>query len=344
MDLIAQYGLTLVFVNVLLERAGLPLPATPTLLVCGALAATGRLSAWWIFALALVACVIGDTLWYAAGRYYGRRVLKFLCRVSLSPDSCVRTTENRFERWGRLTLVLAKFVPGLSTVARPLAGAMRLPLGSFELLNGLGSILWAGAAIGTGMLFQTQIGLILLRLRALGTVAGELTLVAVLVYVAYKWWERRRYNKALRLPRISVTELRALLGRVNAPVVVDVRSALGRGQDRRCIPGALEMSLDEVGRRADEFPADREIVFYCACPNEASAALAARRLMDRGYGRVRPLHGGLDAWVAAGYEIEIRVGVQEPARLAPLTATASATSGAQAAALSGSLHRSSRQR
>ena len=164
MELIEQYGLALVFVNVLLERAGLPLPATPTLLVCGAFAATGRLSAWSIFVVAVVACVIGDTLWYAAGRYYGRQVMKFLCRVSLSPDSCVRTTENRFERWGRLTLVLAKFVPGLSTVARPLAGAMRLPLGSFELLNGLGSVLWAGAAIGTGMLFQTQIGLLLLRL------------------------------------------------------------------------------------------------------------------------------------------------------------------------------------
>ena len=127
----------------------------------------------------------------------------FLCRVSLSPDSCVRTTENRFERWGRLTLMLAKFVPGLSTVARPLAGAMKLSLGSFELLNGLGSVLWAGAAIGTGMLFQTQIGMLLLRLRDLGTVAGELTLVAVLIYIAYKWWERRRFNSVLRLPRID---------------------------------------------------------------------------------------------------------------------------------------------
>jgi membrane protein DedA with SNARE-associated domain/rhodanese-related sulfurtransferase len=312
MDLIAQYGLALVFVNVLLERAGLPLPATPTLILCGALAATGRLSVWWIFAWAMLACVIGDTLWYGAGRYYGRRVMKFLCRVSLSPDSCVRTTENRFERWGRLTLVLAKFVPGLSTVARPLAGAMRMSLGSFELLNGLGSVLWAGAAIGTGMLFQTQIGVILLRLRDLGTIAGELTLVIVLLYIAYKWLERRRFNAALRLPRVGVEELRSLLTQSRAaPVIVDVRSALGREQDRRCIPGALEMSLDEISRRLAEFPEDREIVFYCACPNEASAALATRKLMDRGYSLVRPLHGGLDAWSAAGNEVERRLGVKE---------------------------------
>jgi membrane protein DedA with SNARE-associated domain/rhodanese-related sulfurtransferase len=319
MDLIAQYGLALVFVNVLLERAGLPLPATPTLLVCGAFAATGRLSGWSIFGLALLACVIGDSLWYFAGRYYGRRVMSFLCRVSLSPDSCVRTTENRFERWGRLTLVLAKFVPGLSTVVRPLAGAMRLPLGSFELFNGAGSILWAGAAIGTGMLFQTQIGAVLLRLRDLGTVAGKLTLVIVLLYVAYKWWERRRYNAALRLPRITVEELREMVIANQAPVIVDVRSALGREHDRRCIPGALEMSLDEVSMRLAEFPDDREIVFYCACPNEASAAFAARKLMDRGYSKVRPLRGGLDAWVEAGYEVETRLGVKELAKAAVAT-------------------------
>lgn len=327
MELIAQYGLALVFVNVLLERAGLPLPATPTLLICGALAATGRLSVWWIFAWALLACVIGDTLWYAAGRYYGRRVMKFLCRVSLSPDSCVRTTENRFERWGRLTLVLAKFVPGLSTVARPLAGAMRLPLGSFELLNGIGSILWAGAAIGTGMLFQTQIGALLLRLREMGTIAGESTLVIVLLYIAYKWWERRRFNAALRLPRISVEELRGLISESKSPIIVDVRSALGRDQDRRCIPGALEMSLDEVLPRVAELPEDREIVFYCACPNEASAAVAARRLMDRGYSRVRPLRGGLDAWAAAGYEVEHRLGVKEPGALAAAAAAVAALPG-----------------
>jgi membrane protein DedA with SNARE-associated domain/rhodanese-related sulfurtransferase len=313
MDLIAQYGLTLVFVNVLLERAGLPLPATPTLLVCGALAATGRLSAWSIFALALLACVIGDTLWYGLGRFYGRQVMKFLCRVSLSPDSCVRTTENRFERWGRLTLILAKFVPGLSTVARPLAGAMKVSLGSFELLNGLGSVLWAGAALGTGMLFQTQIGLLLLRLRNFGTTLGEVTLTAVLIYIAYKWWERRRFNSVLRLPRIEIEELRGLIATNAAPVIVDVRSALGREHDRRCIPGALEMSLDEIGVRAAEFPKDREVVFYCACPNEATAAFAARKLMDRGYISVRPLRGGLDAWAAAGYEIELRRGKAEVA-------------------------------
>jgi rhodanese-related sulfurtransferase len=114
--------------------------------------------------------------------------------------------------------------------------------------------------------------------------------------------------------------LRTLMAGNAAPVIVDVRSALGREQDRRCIPGALEMSLDEVMMRLTEFPADREIVFYCACPNEASAALAARKLMDRGYARVRPLRGGLDAWVAAGHEVEIRVGMKEKTAVAAVAA------------------------
>jgi rhodanese-related sulfurtransferase len=169
-------------------------------------------------------------------------------------------------------------------------------------------VLWAGAALGTGLLFQTQIGILLLRLRDLGTVAGELTVAAVLIYIAYKWWERRRFNSVLRLPRITIEELRALLGAADAPIIVDVRSALGREHDRRCIPGALEMTLDEVTARLQEFPLDREIVFYCACPNEATAAFAARKLMDRGYLKVRPLLGGLDAWAAAGYDIENRRG------------------------------------
>src|SRR5467141_1739405 len=154
--LIAQYGLALVFANVLLEQLGLPIPAIPALVVAGALSAEGQFPPLAVFGVAFVACMMGDAAWYLAGRRYGRRVMKLLCRVSLSPDSCVRQTENRFGRWGRLTLVLAKFVPGLSTVARPLAGAMRLGLGSFELLNGLGSILWIVAAVGAGMLFHTQ--------------------------------------------------------------------------------------------------------------------------------------------------------------------------------------------
>src|SRR5256712_5339785 len=172
--LIAEYGLALVFANVLLEQIGLPIPAVPALVVAGALAAEGELSPLAVFGVAFVACMIGDAVWYLAGRRYGRRVMKFLCRVSLSPDSCVRQTEFRFERWGKLTLVLSKFIPGLSTIAAPLAGAMRLGWPSFLLLNGLGVVIWAGAAIAAGMAFHAQIHEIILRLEGLGTLAGPI--------------------------------------------------------------------------------------------------------------------------------------------------------------------------
>ncbi len=304
--LIAQYGLALVFANVLLEQLGLPIPAVPALVVAGALSAEGEFSPLAVFGVAFVACMMGDALWYLAGRRYGRRVMTLLCRLSLSPDSCVRQTEFRFERWGKLTLLLSKFIPGLSTVAPPLAGAMRLGWPSFLLLNGLGVVIWAGTAIAAGMAFHTEINEFIVRLEGLGTLAAGAIGVLLGGYIALKWWERRRFYRMLRIARIGVDELRALMDGDERPVVVDVRSSGNRGLDPRFIPGALAMDLAEVDRRLEQLPADREIIFYCTCPNEASAAQVAKKLMGLGYTKVRPLHGGLDAWIAAGYEVEHR--------------------------------------
>jgi len=244
--------------------------------------------------------------WYLAGRRWGRRVMAFLCRVSLSPDSCVRQTEFRFERWGRLTLVLSKFIPGLSTIAPPLAGAMRVGWPSFLLLNGLGVVIWAGVAIGAGMLFHAGIHELIDRLEDLGTLALQVIGVLLAGYVALKWWERRRFYKMLRVARIGVQDLRSLIDAGARPVVVDVRSRVVRDLDPRYIPGALAMDIGEVDARLAELPAESEIVFYCSCPNEASAAQVAKKLIGLGYTKVRPLHGGLDAWVAAGFEVERR--------------------------------------
>jgi membrane protein DedA with SNARE-associated domain/rhodanese-related sulfurtransferase len=304
--LVAEYGLALVFANVLLEQVGLPIPAIPTLVVAGALAAEGKFSSFAIFGTAFVACMVGDVLWYLAGRRYGRRVMALLCRLSLSPDSCVRQTEVRFGRWGGLTLVLSKFIPGLSTIAPPLAGAMRLGWPSFLLLNGLGVVIWAGVAIGAGMLFHTGINELITRLQDIGALALEAIALLFAGYVALKWWERRRFYKMLRIARIGVRDLRALIDGGKRPVIVDVRSRGSRDLDRRFIPGALAMDIAEVDARLEELPTDREIIFYCTCPNEASAAQVAKKLIALGYTRVRPLHGGLDAWIDAGYEVEER--------------------------------------
>jgi len=308
-DLVARYGLALIFVNVLAEQVGLPIHAVPTLIVAGAAAATGQLSAAAVFGVAVLACYIGDGLWFAGGRIYGRRVLRLLCRVSLSPDSCVRQSEYHFEKWGKAVLIVSKFIPGLSAVTPPLAGAMRMGWPSFILLNGIGIALWTAIPIGAGMLFAGEIGRVIDTLESYGALALELLGAALALYIAFKWWERQRFYRALRLARITVEELRGLIDRGKEPVVVDVRSDVARKADRRWIPGAIPMDTDAVDARLMELPKDREVVFYCTCPNEASAAQVAKRLIELGYTRVRPLAGGLDAWAEAGYPLESHSGV-----------------------------------
>ena len=303
-ELIAQYGLLLVFFNVLVEQTGVPVPAVPTMIVAGALSANGKLPLAGVVLAALVACLLSDLLWYWAGRRFGAGVMRTICRISLSPDSCVKQSELRFQRWRGRVLLIAKFVPGLSTVAPPLVGAMGLRAGSFVLLDGLGSLLWVGVAVGLGYAFAAQIDDLLDAMASAGTVAFELLLVLLALYIAAKWWQRRRLLVALRMARISVDELNQSIADGQNPVVVDVRSQAARLLDTRIIPGALLADLDQVTRALQDIPPDRELVIYCICPNEVSAAKAAKLLMALGYRRVRPLLGGLDAWDSAGYAIE----------------------------------------
>ncbi|MFC5436924.1 DedA family protein/thiosulfate sulfurtransferase GlpE [Rhodanobacter umsongensis] len=302
--LIAQYGLLLVFFNVLVEQAGVPVPAVPTMIVAGALAANGKLPVAGVVLAAVLACLISDLVWYWAGRRFGSGVMRTICRISLSPDSCVKQSELRFQRWRGRVLLIAKFVPGLSTVAPPLVGAMGLRLPSFLLLDGLGSLLWAGVAVGLGHAFAAQIDVVLAALASAGTVAFELLLVLLALYIAAKWWQRRRLLLALRMARITVDELNQSIADGQSPVVVDVRSQAARLLDSRIIPGALLADLEGVDRALAGISPDRELVIYCSCPNEVSAARAAKLLMAIGYRRVRPLLGGLDAWDAAGYTID----------------------------------------
>jgi membrane protein DedA with SNARE-associated domain/rhodanese-related sulfurtransferase len=302
--LIAQYGLLLVFFNVLVEQAGVPVPAVPTMIVAGALSANGKLPVIAVVLVAVLACLLSDLAWYWAGRRFGSGVMRTICRISLSPDSCVKQSELRFQRWRGRVLLIAKFVPGLSTVAPPLVGAMGLRIPTFLLLDGLGSLLWAGLAVGLGYVFAAQIDVVLAALASAGTVAFELLLVLLALYIAAKWWQRRRLLLALRMARITVDELNQSIAEGQTPVVVDVRSQAARLLDTRIIPGALLADLDSVDRALLGIPPDRELVIYCSCPNEVSAAKAAKLLMAIGYRNVRPLLGGLDAWDAAGYTIE----------------------------------------
>jgi membrane protein DedA with SNARE-associated domain/rhodanese-related sulfurtransferase len=309
--------LGVIFINVLCDQLGLPLPAVPTLVVAGALAADGRLPAGGVYGLAVCACVLADTSWYAAGRLFGSRVMKLLCRISLTPDTCVNDTQAQFARWGSKVLIVAKFIPGLSLVAPPLAGATRMGAVRFGVFSLLSALLWVGAALLGGVLLRHQIEQLLPHVAALGGAALAVIVGLLLCYIAYKWWQRWRFYTALNMARISVDELYEHMKSGAAPVVLDVRSPTAQTMELRRIPGALHMPVREVGEQMGKLPRDRDIILYCTCPNEASAAQAARLLMNHGFRRVRPLYGGLDAWIAAGYAVE-----EIPAPAAPLAAAA----------------------
>jgi len=302
-ELIAQYGLLLVFANVLVEQAGAPVPAVPTMMVAGALAAADRLPLVGVVAVAVLACLLADFAWYAAGRYFGGGVMRTLCRISLSPDSCVKQSELRFQRWRGGMLLLAKFVPGLSTVAPPLVGAMGLRSAPFALFDGLGSLLWVSVAVSLGYVFSSQIDYVLDTMANAGGVALMLLGSLLALYIIAKWWQRHRLLRTLRMARISVDELNDAMNAGRMLVIVDVRSEAARMVDTRVIPGALLADVNSVDRIAGEVPVDVELVIYCNCPNEASAALVAKALMAHGYKRVRPLLGGLDAWDEAGFPL-----------------------------------------
>jgi membrane protein DedA with SNARE-associated domain/rhodanese-related sulfurtransferase len=301
--LVAAHGPMLVFVATLAARLGAPVPAAPFLVVAGSLGLREPVGLATVIAVAVLASTIGDGAWYLAGRRYGYRILKLLCRVSMSPDSCVSQSENIFARWGGRSLVAAKFVPGVSVVAPPMAGALRMPLSAFLGYELVASAVWAVCFLALGVVFSEQIQAVLDALAATGTGALVALLAAVGGYLAWRALRRWRFLRLARRSLIDVEELRTLIDAGTALLVIDVRSALGRSVDPRRIQQALPLALDELRAAAAGLPRDRMIVAYCNCPNDASAVAAARLLAEAGLLGVRPLAGGLEAWVAAGHPV-----------------------------------------
>ncbi|ENH6341677.1 DedA family protein/thiosulfate sulfurtransferase GlpE [Burkholderia vietnamiensis] len=306
-DLVAQYGPLLVFANVLAAAIGLPVPAMPTLVLFGAMAAMHPAmigsQVVTVLALSVLGALIGDTVWYVAGRRYGGATLKTICRLSLSRDSCVRKTERFFGRYGVRVLAVARFIPGLSLVSVPMAGALGTRYRTFAGYDALGAALWTIVALGAGLVFYRQIDWLFAGASRLGR-AVLLVIVALLaLYAAVRWMRRRALIRQLASARIGVDELERLLRDPSAPVVLDVRSAEHRKLDPFTIPGAQfadERHIDDIVAR---YPLTQKFVVYCSCPNEVTAALMARRLLDAGFTDALPLRGGLDAWRDTGREL-----------------------------------------
>ncbi len=285
-----------VFLNVLAQQGGLPVPAVPTLLLAGSLAlSSGQLAA--MLAAAIIASVLADALWYLAGRSFGYRVLAGLCRLSINPASCVSQTESRFVRWGLGSLVVAKFVPGFSTVAPPIAGALRMSLPGFVLASAAGAALWAGLALVAGWVLRSEVQAVIAALDR--NAAGALLVVAAVIglWLGWKLWQKYRFRRLSAVPHISIGELLAALDSNQPPLVLDLRGAIMVAETGP-IPGAVVAEHDRLFEAVGDWPRHQPIVTLCHCPEDAGAIQAANRLLDAGYRSVRPLLGGYDAWRA----------------------------------------------
>ena len=261
--LLIRHGTPLVWLNVFIEQIGLPIPAVPTLVVAGALSRDGKLSSTMILTGSVIASLLADWIWFFLGRKMGYRVLRTLCIMSLSQDTCVRDTEARFERWGMRSLIVAKFVPGFSTVAPPLAGATGQSTATFLLYDGIGAFLWAASAVAAGHVFHHAVDRVLLTLENMGGWAVALLVTALLTFVIVKWWQRVRLLKKLRLARITPDELAELLEEEPPPVIIDVRTASAQKRDPRRVRHALVIPHDEIPEHVASLPRHREVILYC---------------------------------------------------------------------------------
>jgi membrane protein DedA with SNARE-associated domain/rhodanese-related sulfurtransferase len=294
-------GIALVFLFVLVEQAGLPIPAYPLLIIAGAWSAQGGAPYAAILGAAIAACLVADVGWYIAGNRLGSRVLRAMCRLSLEPDSCVSQTERAFTRFGTKVLTFAKFVPGLGAVVTAMSGVVGASLAGFVFYDVIGATLWAGVGIGLGVIFHDAVDSVFAELATLGRIGAFVILAIFAAFLALKWWRRHQFFQELRMSRISVEELWRLREAGSALVIIDARPSASRARDG-IIPGAVPfeaLEKDAAGARQRG-----EAVVYCACPNEATAARVAKQLITLGFHPVRPLAGGIHAWVAAGFAIE----------------------------------------
>jgi membrane protein DedA with SNARE-associated domain/rhodanese-related sulfurtransferase len=302
--ILVTYGYVLLFGWVLMEQIGLPLPATPVLLAAGALSATEHMS----FAVALLAgvlaCLTADISWFLFGRRYGHVVLRLLCKFSLESTTCVRRTHDAFGRRGAYTLLFAKYVPGLSIVAPPVAGQTGMSFRRFLAFDTAGSIIWVGSLLLSGRLFGDLIARDPSVLDWMGRFGGALLVLGILGFLASRIYRRQAFLRKFRTARLEPQQLKEMLDAGQLVYIVDLRHPLELVPDPFTLPGAHHVSPDALAQRSSEIPLDRDIVLYCTCPSEATAAKTAMTLHKLGIDRVRPLRGGFDEWKRLGFPLD----------------------------------------
>lgn len=262
-EFLLHHGYGVLFAFVFAEQIGLPVPALPVLLAVGALAASDQFVFAAALAAAAIAAVLSDLVWYELGRFRGHAVLSLVCKISLEPDSCVRNTHEMFTRHGLRTLLFSKFVPGLNTVAPPLAGMARVPLWRFLFWDGAGALIWAGVFLGSGHLFSAQLEVIAEWALRFGSMLLAVLALGLAAYITMKYLQRRSFFRRMRVARISPEELAQRLDAREPVIVIDLRHSHELEIDRVRVPGALQLRPDELEQRHLEIPREREIILYC---------------------------------------------------------------------------------
>ncbi len=229
----------------------------------GALAGAGKLSFPVAVLVAVAAAMLSDFIWFQLGRRRGHPVLRFLCRISLEPDSCVRRTENAFAQNQARALLFAKFVPGLSTIAPPLAGMFRVRLARLLLWDGAGTLLWVGAFSGAGLVFSAQLERVAAYALQMGSWLAVLLGGSLAAYIAIKYVERRRFERQLLVARITPEELMHKMEAGEEVTVLDLRHSIELEGERVKLRGALHLPAEELETRHQEIPRDRDIILYC---------------------------------------------------------------------------------
>ncbi len=302
--ILLTYGYLLLFVWVLLEQLGIPLPAAPVLLAAGAISANGPINFFLGLMVGVGATLIADTVWFFIGRSHGHHVLRLLCKLSLEPTTCVRRTQDSFgRRRGRL-LMFAKFIPGLGILAPPVAGQNGMEFPQFLFYDGIGATLWVGVLLGAGRFFGNLIARNPQLLHWAGRFSGALLLLGVAAFFLVRIYRRRVVLKKLVASRLEPAELKRQLDAGEQVFIVDLRHPLELMADPFTLPGAQHFSPDALAARHSEIPRDRDIVLYCTCPSEATAAKTALSLHKLGIERVRPLRGGYDEWKRLGFPMD----------------------------------------
>ncbi|MGD0296576.1 MAG: VTT domain-containing protein [Bryobacteraceae bacterium] len=259
-----RHGYWVLVANVFAESIGLPIPALPVLLGMGALAGLGNFSIWTSLALAVAASLSSDIIWFRLGRVRGGSILNLLCRMSLEPDSCVSNTKSLFGRLGARALLIAKFVPGLGATAAPLAGLTRMKPWKFLAADATGAVIWSATYLGVGYLFRNQLELAAEQAGRMGSFLVIIIGAALTSYICWKYYQRRRFIRDLRVARITPEELMKMITEGDAIAVVDLRHELEVEADKVKLPGAIWMTFEEIETRHEEIPRDRDVILYCS--------------------------------------------------------------------------------